>query len=193
MTAHGFLPFDTAIGRCAIAWGERGVVGVQLPEASELETRARLFRRFGEPRESPPTPDVQRAVDGIVALLRGEASDLSFVVLDMDRVPSFHRRVYEVARTILPGATLSYGDIAARLGEPGSARDVGTRSAGTHSRSSCRAIVWSRRAARSAASPRAAGSGRSCTFSRSRARRRTVRWRSSSATGSRAPGSSPPS
>jgi methylated-DNA-[protein]-cysteine S-methyltransferase len=40
-------------------------------------------------------------------------------------VPEFHRRVYDVARTIPPGATLTYGDIAARLGEPGSARAVG--------------------------------------------------------------------
>jgi methylated-DNA-[protein]-cysteine S-methyltransferase len=124
-TAHGFTLFDTAIGRCGIAWGERGIVGVQLPEARELETRARVLRRFPDAREAPPPPDVQHARDGIVALLRGEASQLEAVPLDMDRVPPFHRRVYEVARTIPPGATLSYGDIAARLGSPGSARAVG--------------------------------------------------------------------
>jgi methylated-DNA-[protein]-cysteine S-methyltransferase len=33
--------------------------------------------------------------------------------------------VYEVARTIPPGTTLSYGEIATRMGEPGAARDVG--------------------------------------------------------------------
>jgi methylated-DNA-[protein]-cysteine S-methyltransferase len=33
--------------------------------------------------------------------------------------------VYEAARAIPPGSTLSYGDVAARLGEPGSARAVG--------------------------------------------------------------------
>jgi methylated-DNA-[protein]-cysteine S-methyltransferase len=43
----------------------------------------------------------------------------------MDGVPPFERRVYEVARTIVPGATLAYGDIAARLGAPGEARAVG--------------------------------------------------------------------
>ena len=68
---------------------------------------------------------MQRALDGIVGLLRGEASDLSTVALDMTRVPEFHRRVYEVARAIAPGTTLSYGDIAARLGAPGEARAVG--------------------------------------------------------------------
>ncbi|WP_433933785.1 methylated-DNA--[protein]-cysteine S-methyltransferase [Sorangium cellulosum] len=125
MTAHGFTLFDTAIGRCVIAWGGRGVAFVQLPEARDSETRARVLQRLPGAREAAPPPDVQRALDGIVALLRGEASDLSAVALDMERVPPFHRRVYEVARTIPPGATLTYGDIAGRLGAPGSARAVG--------------------------------------------------------------------
>jgi methylated-DNA-[protein]-cysteine S-methyltransferase len=43
----------------------------------------------------------------------------------MEGVPEFHQRVYEVARTIPPGNTLSYGDIAARLGSPRAARAVG--------------------------------------------------------------------
>ena len=125
MTALGFTVFDTAIGRCGIAWSGRGVAGVQLPEAREVETRARMTRRFPDAREAPPPPEVRRALDGIAALLRGEASDLSTVVLDMDHVSSFHRRVYEAARDIPPGATLTYGDIAARLGAPGAARAVG--------------------------------------------------------------------
>jgi len=68
---------------------------------------------------------VGRAVEDMKALLRGEARDLSGIVLDMDAMPSFHRRVYEAARAIPPGSTLSYGEIAARLGAPGSARAVG--------------------------------------------------------------------
>ena len=126
MTAHGFLLFDTPIGTCGLAWGDRGVVGVQLPEGNEAAARARLRRDFPETQESPPPPQVARAVEAIVALLSGEARDLSFVELDMRHVPPFNRRVYEIARTIPPGATLSYGEIAARLGEPGAARDVGS-------------------------------------------------------------------
>lgn len=122
---RGFTLFDTAIGRCGIAWSGRGIAGVQLPEASERETRARLRRRFPDARETSPPPEAQRAIDGVVALLRGERSDLHVIALDMDGVPPFHRRVYEVARTIPPGTTLSYGDVAARMGAPGSARDVG--------------------------------------------------------------------
>jgi methylated-DNA-[protein]-cysteine S-methyltransferase len=121
----GFALFETAIGPCGIAWGERGVVGVQLPESSEARTRARLGRRFPEAPEAPPPPDVQRAIEGILALLAGERRDLADVVLDMEGVPAFHRGVYEVARTIAPGATRTYGEIAARLGMQGDARAVG--------------------------------------------------------------------
>ena len=125
MANHRFKLFETAIGRCGIVWGGRGVVGVQLPEAREAETRGRVLRRFPTAREGAPPPEVQRAIESIVALLRGEERGLSDVALDMDRVPPFHRRVYELARTIPPGATLAYGEVAARLGDRGLARAVG--------------------------------------------------------------------
>jgi methylated-DNA-[protein]-cysteine S-methyltransferase len=125
MTASGFALFDTAIGRCGIAWGEGGVAGVQLPEAGEAETRARMLHRFPAAGEAAPPPQIRQAVERIAALLRGEGSDLATVALNMAQVPAFHRRVYEVARTIPPGMTLSYGDVAARLGAPGAARAVG--------------------------------------------------------------------
>jgi methylated-DNA-[protein]-cysteine S-methyltransferase len=125
MTAYGFTLFDTPIGKCGLAWGARGVVGVQLPEASEVETRERMLHRFPTAAEAAAPPEVERVLDAIVALLNGKGSDLSTVALDMEGVPAFHRRVYEVARTIPPGKTLSYGDIAARLGMRGAARAVG--------------------------------------------------------------------
>jgi methylated-DNA-[protein]-cysteine S-methyltransferase len=101
------------------------VVGVQLPEASERATRARLRERFPDAPEAKPPREVQRAIDRIAALLRGEKRSLESIALDMDGVPAFHRRVYEAARAIAPGETLSYGEIAARIGAPGSARAVG--------------------------------------------------------------------
>ena len=122
---HGFTLFETPIGRCAVVWGGRGLVRVHLPEGRDADTRARLLRTSPEAREAPPPAGVQQAIDGIVALLRGETSDLSAVALDMDAIPPFHRRVYDVARTIPPGTTLSYGEIAARLAAPGAARAVG--------------------------------------------------------------------
>lgn len=125
VAAHGFALFDTAIGRCGVGWSERGVVAVQLPEAHEHLTRKRLSRELADPREAIPPNYIQLAIEAIAALLRGEPIDLSTVALDLEDVPPFNRRVYEVARTIPPGSTLSYGEIAARLGEPQAARAVG--------------------------------------------------------------------
>ena len=121
---RSFTIFDTAIGSCGIAWSARGIVGFQLPERSAAWMRKRMASRFGA-SESAPTSAVQRAIDGVVALLRGEPADLTFITLDTDGVPEFHRRVYDVARTIRPGETMTYGEIAKRLGDPGSARAVG--------------------------------------------------------------------
>jgi O-6-methylguanine DNA methyltransferase len=125
MTAFGFALFDTAIGRCGIAWGARGVAGVQLPEANETATRARMLNRFPAAAETAPPPEVRRALDAIAGLLRGAQSDLSSIGLDMDGVAPFHRSVYEIARRIPPGQTLTYGDIAVQLGARGAARAVG--------------------------------------------------------------------
>jgi O-6-methylguanine DNA methyltransferase len=125
MTARGFTLFDTAIGRCGIAWSEHGIVGVQLPESREPDTRARLLRHHPGAIEASPPPDVQRALDSIVALMAGETADLSAAVLDMNHVPPFHRRVYEAARSVPAGVTLSYGEIAKQMGAGGSARAVG--------------------------------------------------------------------
>src|SRR5262249_62264145 len=95
------------------------------PEGPAARRRAGMRRGFPSPRESSPPADVQRAIDGIVALVSGEAVDFSAVTLDMEQLPAFPRRVYEVVRTIACGATLTYGDIAKRLGVPVEARDVG--------------------------------------------------------------------
>lgn len=117
--------FDTAMGLCGIAWGEAGVRGLHLPGADRARTLASLRRRHPGAAESVPTPVVQAAIDAVVALLNGAPADLSGITLDMDGVPEFHRRVYQLARTIPPGRTLSYGEVAQRLGEPHAARAVG--------------------------------------------------------------------
>jgi methylated-DNA-[protein]-cysteine S-methyltransferase len=125
MTGHSFAIFDTSIGRCGIAWGPRGIKAVQLPMGSEEKTRGRIRQRYGDIAEATPPPEVQGAIDGIVELLAGKPNDLADIVLDLEDVPEFHRGVYEIARTIPPGKTMTYGDIAKRLGGVELSRDVG--------------------------------------------------------------------
>ena len=125
MPGFGFTLFDTAIGRCGIAWGPYGIVALQLPEATPAATRARLQRHCPEAVETGPPEKVRDAIAAIVALLDGAPRDLGSIDLDLSGVPEFHRRVYAIARAIPPGRTLTYGEVAARLGEPGAARAVG--------------------------------------------------------------------
>ena len=125
MSQTSFALFDTAIGACGIAWGERGITATWLPEANALALRNRITLRRRDAREAPPPDDVRRVIDAIVALLSGASSDFSAARLDMDGLPDFHRRVYETARAIPPGQTLTYGEIARRLGDPSQARAVG--------------------------------------------------------------------
>jgi methylated-DNA-[protein]-cysteine S-methyltransferase len=123
---QGCCLFDTAIGPCGIAWTDAALAGVQLPEATRAGTLRRLLRHVGDdvPEGAPPS-FVQAAIRRIQALLAGAKEDLADLPLDMQGVPEFHRRVYEVTRAIPPGEALTYGEVARRVGEPGAARAVG--------------------------------------------------------------------
>ncbi|QGZ95561.1 methylated-DNA--[protein]-cysteine S-methyltransferase [Terricaulis silvestris] len=117
--------FDTAIGRCGIAWGPRGVVGVQLPERSEMTTVTRIMRHCPNAEEAEPPKPIARGIEDIQALMRGEKKSLRTITLDMSRVPAFNARVYETARSIPPGKTRTYGEIARAIGDRDGARAVG--------------------------------------------------------------------
>jgi methylated-DNA-[protein]-cysteine S-methyltransferase len=125
MTNLCFAIFDTAVGCCALVWGERGVAGVRFPEANDRATRNRLLRRYPGAQETVPPADIQRAIDDIAGLLRGERRDLNHVKIDTEGCADLPRRVYEIARTIPAGSTLTYGEIADRLGDRSLAREVG--------------------------------------------------------------------
>jgi methylated-DNA-[protein]-cysteine S-methyltransferase len=125
MSAQAFALFDSPIGTCGIAWNAKGIAGFQLPSATAQATRSRMQQRWAEAIESAPPPGVQRVIDRVLSLLNGEAIDLSDIPVDLADAPEFHRKVYEVARTIPPGRTMTYGEIAKRLGVPHESREVG--------------------------------------------------------------------
>ncbi|SHN05946.1 methylated-DNA--[protein]-cysteine S-methyltransferase [Rhizobacter sp. OV335] len=120
-----YAVFATAIGPCAIAWGEQGIVGAWLPDADEAALRRRIQRRLAASIEDTAPTMIQAVIERLQALMEGERVDLSGSPLDMTGQPDFHRRAYAIALAIPPGQTRSYGEIAQQLGEPGSARAVG--------------------------------------------------------------------
>lgn len=125
MAVQHFHLFDTAIGTCVLIWEGPRFIGAQLPERDEETARRRLARRFPEAQEAAAEGFVAEAVAGIRALFAGEKRDLSDLPVALETVSDFNRRVYEVALAIPPGETLTYGEVAQRIGDPGAARAVG--------------------------------------------------------------------
>ncbi len=140
--------FDTAIGRCAMGWTDDGVVRFQLPEVvarGPEPTRpsasgqtsdagaltAGMLRRGVDAiaaervRVVDPSGGMAEAIRAIRAHLTGELDDLRWIPVDYRAQPEFHRAVYDITRTIGPGRTLTYGEVAARAGAPGAAQAVG--------------------------------------------------------------------
>ncbi|MDQ0466758.1 methylated-DNA-[protein]-cysteine S-methyltransferase [Caulobacter ginsengisoli] len=117
--------FDTAIGPCGLVWGDDGVTNAVLPEADLEATRQRLLRRTPAAVETEPTSEIATAIEAIRELFAGGQRDLADIKLDLAAVSDFQREVYAIARAIPPGETLTYGDIAKRLGGVQLAREVG--------------------------------------------------------------------
>lgn len=124
-TPASFALFDTPLGRCGIAWRGTRVVATQLPEASDQETAERLSKRAGGATPGDPPPAVERAIAAMSALLEGSKDDLASIDCDFDGLDGFHVRVYAATRAIPPGATLTYGEVASRLGDKRLAQAVG--------------------------------------------------------------------
>lgn len=125
-TEPGYTVFDSAIGRCGLAWGPHGITGVQLPEASEQAMWDTLAEAHPGVAAGPPPEPALRAIARIQAVLAGRSrDDLADIDLDMTGLSGFLQRAYAVARTIAPGETLTYGQVASRIGNAGLARAVG--------------------------------------------------------------------
>ena len=120
-----FALFETPIGACSLVWKGATIVGLRLPEESAVTTRARIKRRWPDAEEQAPDAAIKAVIDRVLRLLAGEPVVLKDVLLDFGDAPDFHKRIYEVARTIPPGQTMTYGEIAKRLGQPHESREVG--------------------------------------------------------------------
>lgn len=120
-----YVLFDTAIGPCGLVWGRDGITNAVLPEADQEATRQRLLRRTPSAAETEPTAEIAVAIEAIRELFASGQRDLADIKLDLAAVSDFQRQVYAIARAIPPGETLTYGDIAKRLGGVNLAREVG--------------------------------------------------------------------
>ena len=125
MDSSGITIFETPIGPCGIAWREGKIIGVEIGDADEKETRYRLSERFGGAATASPPAFVADVVEKVLALLDGASPDFSKTPLAFDSVPTLNRQVYEIILELKAGETTTYGAIARRIGDISLSQAVG--------------------------------------------------------------------
>ncbi len=124
-----FAVGECSLGSILVAMSERGVCAILLGDDPDALARE-LQDRF--PRASMIGGDA--GFETLVAKVVGfvEAPGLGLdLPLDV-RGTAFQQRVWQALREIPAGSTVSYGELAERIGAPGSARAVGHACASNH-------------------------------------------------------------
>jgi methylated-DNA-[protein]-cysteine S-methyltransferase len=118
--------FETAMGCCAIAWGEAGVARFQLPVKSAEAAERLMRRRACSAEPGAPPEDIAAVVEAAKRYFAGEKTDFSQVRLDLAGEDAFFTRIYAALRRVGWGRTTTYGALAKEVGAGReAARDVG--------------------------------------------------------------------
>lgn len=114
-----------ALAPCELGWvlaatTERGLCAIELDDAPE-PLASRLRSRFPQ-AELQEDPGLGGWLDAVVGLVSQPAAGIA-LPLDLQGTV-FQQRVWAILRTIPPGSTRSYAEIAAQLGQPTATRAV---------------------------------------------------------------------
>lgn len=123
--AEAYTLFETAIGVCGVAWSDRGLTRMQLPESDPKATEARLAAWDAGAAQGHPTPEAAKAIAALQRYFAGERTDFNDLALDLGAMSPFYQSVYAATRKLGWGQTTSYGELAAEVGSPGAARAIG--------------------------------------------------------------------
>lgn len=116
-----FAVGECSLGSILVARSERGICAILLGDDPDALTRD-LQDRFPEANLIGGDAEFEQLVAKVVGLVEAPASGLD-LPLDV-RGTAFQQRVWQALRKIPAGSTMSYADIAARLGSPRSVRAV---------------------------------------------------------------------
>jgi methylated-DNA-[protein]-cysteine S-methyltransferase len=120
-----FTRLPTPIGRLLVVNGPSGLVRIAFESESEDTALAEVARLLG-PRVIASDRELASERDALSEYFEGDASELALPVdLRLMQAP-FRRAVLEKLRSVPRGQTVSYGELAARAGNPRAARAVGT-------------------------------------------------------------------
>lgn len=115
-----------AVGACSlglllVAECARGLCAILLGD-DEAALIADLRGRFPHAAVAAATDDMPDVLAAVVQLIETPGTPIN-MTLD-PRGTAFQRRVWQALRDIPPGKTMSYAEVARRIGAPGSARPV---------------------------------------------------------------------
>jgi methylated-DNA-[protein]-cysteine S-methyltransferase len=124
-SGESYCLFETAFGPCGVAWTERGLTRVQLPERDRVATERRLQKRTQAMAPSEPPPAIARLIADLQRYMSGATIAFDETVIDWSGVDEFQRAIYDAGRKIAWGETVTYGELARRAGFDGEAQAVG--------------------------------------------------------------------
>ena len=113
---------DSPFGRLLVAVTERGVCSVTMGDR-DTQLERTLKSEFSEANIERADSPLRKTVATVLKHLSSTGPHLD-LPLDI-RATAFQRQVWEKLRTIPIGQTMSYGEVAASLGNPGAVRAVG--------------------------------------------------------------------
>ncbi len=129
--------FATQLGYMAVATLEGELVGLSFGhptarvareslERFHARTGGKLLKQASLEDSTESTLFSDRIIDRLTRFAEGEVVEFDDVAVSTAGMTEFQRQVIAACRAITWGETLSYGELAARVGHPGAARAVGT-------------------------------------------------------------------
>ena len=112
--------FTTDHGVGAVYATEVGVVAVEIPDLSRVDSGKRMDAPKGE-----ASPLTIRAADRLQEYFAGGRPDFHDIPVDLGQLPLFRQNVLQIIRHLSYGEISSYGRVAQECGSPGAARSVG--------------------------------------------------------------------
>jgi AraC family transcriptional regulator, regulatory protein of adaptative response / methylated-DNA-[protein]-cysteine methyltransferase len=112
-----------SLGCIVVAASDKGIVAILLGDAPDALTRD-LAARFPDAELANGDAATKALLARIVAFVDGAAGELK-IPFDAKGTP-FQKRVWQALCEIPPGTTISYGELAQRLGTPTATRAVAT-------------------------------------------------------------------
>lgn len=124
--AGGSAFLDTALGVLRLSWSEAGLTRLMLPGGLLQTAHSAIRRDVSNDREQETMPGfVSEARAALEAYAMGARVDFSGIPVDLTGADAFQTAIYEAARRLGYGKTMTYGELAEAAGHPGSARPTG--------------------------------------------------------------------